>query len=164
VSKPDYYLKIDGVEGESNKKGTENQIELLSWSWGETNSGSMSHGTGGGTGRVSMQDFNFTMTVNKATPKLMLYCATGQHVASAILTCRKAGTKEQQDFLIIKFTDLLISSYQVGGSQGDDGLPVDHVSFNYAKVEWEYKEQDTTKGTTKTAGKAGYDLKKLQAL
>src|SRR5437763_11024557 len=109
MARPDYYLKIDTVEGESTKKSVENQIELLSWSWGETNSGSMSHGTGGGTGRVSMQDFNFTMTVNKATPKLMLACATGEHIKHAILTCREAG-KEQHPYLVIKFTDLLISS------------------------------------------------------
>src|SRR5436305_722280 len=119
MARPDYYLKIDTVEGESTKKSVENQIELLSWNWGETNTGSMAHGTGGGTGRVSMQDFNFTMTVNKATPKLMLACATGQHIQNAILTCREAGT-DQQVYLTIKFTDIIISSYQIGGSVGDD--------------------------------------------
>jgi len=159
MAKPDYYLQIEGIEGESTKKHCENHIELLSWSWGETNTGSMSHGTGGGTGRVSMQDFNFTMTVNKATPKLMLACATGEHIKKAVLTCREAG-KEQQEFLKITFSDILCSSYQIGGSHGDDNKPVDHVSFNYTKVEWEYKQQDE-KGQTGKPVKAGYDLKKL---
>lgn len=158
MARPDYYLKIKGVEGESNKKGVEGQIELLSWSWGQTNTGSMAHGTGGGVGRVNMQDFHFTMTVNKATPVLMLKCATGEHIPECTLTCRKAGT-EQQTYLTIKFTDVLVSSYQVGGSAGADGLPTDQVSFNYSKVEWEYKPQDE-KGVTKDPVKAGYDLKK----
>lgn len=156
----DYYLKIDGVDGESTKKGVENHIEVLSWNWGETNTGSMSHGTGGGTGRVSMQDFSFTMTINKATPKLLLACATGEHIKNALLTCREAG-KEQHPYLTIKFTDLLISSYQIGGSRGEDHKPVDHVSFNYTKIEIEYKEQKAD-GTLGSPVKCGYDLKKLE--
>jgi type VI secretion system secreted protein Hcp len=156
----DYYLKIDGVDGESTKKGTENQIEVHSWSWGETNTGSMSHGSGGGTGRVSMQDFTFAMTINKATPKLLLACATGEHIKNATLTCREAG-KEQHPYLTIKFSDLLNSSYQIGGHKGEDHKPVDHCSFNYTKIEIEYKEQKAD-GTVGSPVKAGYDLKKLQ--
>ncbi len=155
----DYYLKLDGVPGESTKKGTEDQIEVLSWSWGETNTGTSSHGTGAGAGRVSMQDFNFTMTFNKASPVLMLKCATGEHIPKGVLVCRKAGT-DQQTFLTITFSDLIVSSYQCGGHPGDDSLPTDQISFNYTKVEFEYKQQDE-KGTTGKPVKAGYDLKKL---
>lgn len=159
MARPDYYLKIDGIDGESTKKGVEGHIELLSWHWGETNSGSMAHGTGGGTGRVSMNDFSFSMTVCKATPKLMLACATGEHIKSAILTCREAG-KDQQPYMKYKFSELLISSYQTGGSQGDDNKPTDSVSFNYTKVEWEFSAQKAD-GTLESPVKAGYDLKKL---
>ena len=161
MAKPDYYLKIDGIDGEATQSGVENQIQVSSWSWGETNTGSMAHGTGGGAGVVSMQDFSFTMTINKATPKLMLACATGDHIGSALLTCREQGG-EQQVYLTIKFTDLIISSYQIGGSAGVDGKPVDHVSFNYAKVEWEYKPQKTKGGSLDSPIKAGFDLKTLK--
>ena len=155
----DYYLKIAKIDGESTKDGVKDHIEVLSWSWGETNSGSMSHGTGGGTGKVSMQDFSFSMTIKKATSKLWLACATGEHIKDALLTCREAG-KEQQVYLTVKFTDLLISSYQIGGAAGDDHKPVDHVSFNYTKIETEYKPQKAD-GTLESPIKAGYDLKKL---
>ncbi len=155
----DYYLKIAGIDGESTKKGVENHIEVLSWSWGESNSGSMSHGGGGGTGKVSMSDFNFTMTINKATSKLWLACATGEHFKDALLTCREAG-KEQQVYLTIKFTDLIISSYQISGAAGDDHKPTDQVAFNYTKIETEYKPQKAD-GTLESPIKAGYDLKKL---
>jgi len=155
----DYYLKIDGVDGESDKKGVEKQIEVLSWSWGEAHTGTRSHGSGGGSGRVSMQDFHFTMTVNKATPKLMLKCATGEHIHKAVLTCRK-GHQAQAPYFTITFHDIVLSGYQIGGSQGADHLPTDQVSFNYAKIEWEYKVQ-AKDGSLGDPQKAGYDLTKL---
>ncbi|MGD2067118.1 MAG: type VI secretion system tube protein Hcp [Gemmatimonadota bacterium] len=153
----DYYLKIEGIEGESTDDKHTNEIEVLSWSWGETNSGVHSFGAGGGAGKVSMQDFNFTMNANKATPKLLLACATGDHIPSATLTARKAGG-EQQEYLVVKFTDLLVSSYQTGGSAGDV-VPIDQISLNFAKIEFEYKPQKKD-GTLDSPVKVGYDLKK----
>ena len=135
----DYFLKIDGIPGESTDSKHKNEIDLLSWSWGEANAGTHGGGGGGGAGKVSMNDFNFTMRINKASPKLFLACATGQHIKEALLICRKAG-KEQQEYLKIKFSDLLISSYQTGGS-GGDVVPVDQISFNFAKIEQSYAPQ-----------------------
>ena len=152
----DYFLKIDGIAGESTDDKHKTEIDVLSWSWGETNAGTHLGGGGGGAGKVQMQDFHFVMTVNKATPKLMLACATGQHIKDALLTCRKAGT-EQQEYLTIKFSDLLISSYQTGGSAGQV-VPQDSISFNFSKIEFDYKEQKAD-GTLGAPVKAGYDLK-----
>ncbi len=153
----DYFLKLDGVEGEAQDSKHKNEIDLESWSWGETQTGTHVAGGGGGAGKVAMQDFHFVMRVNKASPKLMLACATGQHIKEAVLTCRKAG-KEQQEFLKVKFTDLLVSSYQTGGSSNGDVVPLDQISLNFAKIEVEYKEQKPD-GTLGGAVKAGYDLK-----
>jgi type VI secretion system secreted protein Hcp len=143
----DYFLKIEGIEGESTDGNHKNEIDILSWSWGETNSGSHSFGGGGGAGKVSMNDFNITMNVNKATPKLLLACANGEHIKGALLTCRKAG-KEQQEYLKIKFSDLLVSSYQTGGSKGDV-IPIDQISLNFSKIEYEYypQKEDGTLGS-----------------
>ncbi len=152
----DYFLKIEGIDGESHDDKHKNEIDVLSWSWGETQSGTHGGGGGGGAGKVSMQDFHFTMGASKASPKLFLACATGQHIPKAKLTCRKAGGK-QEEFLTISFSDLLISSYQTGGSQGDV-VPTEQVSFNYSKIEWEYKPQEKG-GTLGSAVKAGYDVK-----
>ena len=157
----EYFLKITDVDGESTKAGLEGYIEIQSWSWGETNAGSFSHGMGGGTGKVTMQDFSFSMTQNKASPTLLLSCATGQHHKEATLKCRKAGG-DQQIYLTIKFTDLLVSSYQTGGDQGVDHLPVDHISFNYTRIDVEYKPQKAD-GTLEASGvKVGYDLKLMK--
>ncbi len=74
----------------------------------------MAYGGGGGAGKVSMQDFHFSMRVCKASPKLLLHCANGEHIPTAVLIARKAG-KTQQEYLKIKFTDLLVSSYSTAG-------------------------------------------------
>ncbi len=153
----DYFLKIDGIEGESHDDKHKGEIDLQSWSWGETQSGTSAGGGGAGAGKVSMQDFHFVMTVNKATPKLILACASGQHIKDGILTCRKAGG-QQEEFLKYTFSDLLISSYQTGGSGGSDIVPTEQISFNYSKMEVEYKEQKAD-GTLGGAIKAGWDLK-----
>ncbi len=153
----DYFLKIKGIEGESSDKDHKGEIDVQSWSWGETQSGTHSSGGGGGAGRVSMQDFHFTMKVNKATPKLMLACATGEHIAEAVLTCRKAGG-QQQEYLKVTFSDLLVSSYQTGGAASSDVIPTDQISLNFSKIEFEYKEQKQD-GTLGGAIKAGYNVK-----
>jgi type VI secretion system secreted protein Hcp len=153
----DYFLKLDGIKGESTDSKHKGEIDLESFSWGETQAGTHSGGGGGGAGKVQMQDFHFVMRVNTASPKLMEACATGEHIKSAVLICRKAG-KEQQEFLKWTFSDLLVSSYQTGGSSHGDVIPMDQISLNYSKVEMEYKAQKAD-GTLDGPVKAGYDLK-----
>jgi len=153
----DYFLKFEGpaIDGESTDDKHKNEIDVLSWSWGESQQGTRGAGGGGGAGKVSMQDAHFTKASDKATPKLMLACADGQHIKKATLTCRKAGG-EQQEFLIITLSDVLVSGYQISGSRGDV-VPMEQVSLNYAKIELSYKPQKAD-GSLDAAVKAGYDL------
>ena len=151
----DIFLKIDGVDGESKDDKHPNELELLSFSWGQSNAGSAAAGQGMGTEKVSMSDFSFVIYTTKGSPKLAEKCATGEHIKDATLTVRKAGGTPV-DFLVYKFTDLLISSYNVSGSSG---LPTESISFNFAKVEGDYGVQDTTTGELTDHIKWGYDLK-----
>ena len=151
------YLKLDGIDGSSARKGHEKWIELQSWSWGESNAGSSGVGSGAGSGKVSMQDFHFTMEYGISSPKLFGACAVGQHIDAGVLHIRKAGG-DQQVFVEWKFTDLLISSYQTGGSAGGNPLPTDQVSFNFTKLEMEYKPQKKD-GTLDAGIKFGYNVK-----
>jgi len=153
----DYFLKIDGIQGESQDKTHKNEIEIESFSWGATQTGTASHGGGMGAGRVSVQDFNFMMQVNKASPKLFLACAQGEHIKNAVLTCRKAG-KEQQEYLKVTFTDLLVSNYLTSGAGAGGAAPMDQISLNFSKMEMEYKEQKAD-GSLGGPIKAHYDLK-----
>ena len=154
----DYFLKIDGIQGESRDDGHKDEIDIESFSWGETQSGTFAVGGGGGSGKVSMQDFHFTMPVNKASPALFLACAQGNHIKNAILTCRKAG-RDQQEFLKVTMNDVLVSSFQIGGAEGV--VPTDQISLNFAKIEVEYQEQDAT-GKLVGSIKKWFDLKSVK--
>ena len=158
----DYFLKFDGIKGESTDAKHKDEIDIESWTWGATSARPAgSAGTGAGAGKVAMQDFHFVMKVNKATPKLFLACASGEHIKNAVLTCRKAG-KGQHEYLTFKFHDVLVSSYQTGGSEGGDLLPVEQVSFNFAKIEVEYRPQKPD-GSLGTGVFFKYDLKSNKA-
>jgi type VI secretion system secreted protein Hcp len=155
-----YFLKIDGVEGESQDSKNKGEIDLESWSWGETQTAPS--GGGGGAGKVSMQDFHFVTKVSKASPKLLLACASGQHLPKALLTCRKAG-KDQQEFLKMTFSDLLVSSFTTSGTEAGGNLPIDQVSLNFAKIEYEYTERKPD-GSFGTPIKVGWDVKANKSL
>ena len=163
----DYFLKIDGVEGESPDQQYPGLIQIQSWQWAEENSGRWGFGSGGGAGKVEMKDFEFRMVSNKASPKLFLLCATGEHIPQAKLICRKSG-KGQQDFLIVTFSNGLVSSFRTlgnmpigmghGSADVDNVLPLDEIKINFARIEVEYREQRND-GTMGAVIKAGYDLK-----
>jgi type VI secretion system secreted protein Hcp len=157
----DYFLKVDDVPGESGDAKHKDEIQVLSFSFGESQAGTMAFGGGGGAGKVQMQDFHFLMNVNKASPKLFLACATGQHIKSAVLTARKAG-KVQEDYLKVTFNDLLVSSFQTNGDANANSLPVDSISLNFAEVEIEYKVQNVD-GSLGGATKVKYNLKEMQS-
>jgi type VI secretion system secreted protein Hcp len=153
----DFFLKIDGIEGESHDAKHEKEIEISTFNFGAQQTGSYSAGGGGGSGKVHMQDFHFSVPTNKASPKLFLACANGDHIPKAVLTCRKAG-KEQREFLTYTFGDVLVSSYTTTG-RGHDGIPLDQISLAFTNLEIDYKEQKQD-GTLLGSVKAGYDVKK----
>jgi type VI secretion system secreted protein Hcp len=157
----DYFLKIDGVSGESGDAKHKGEIQLESFSWGETNLGGGGPGGGGGAGKVQMQDLVVTMVVSKASPKLMLSCATGKHHKEAVLTARRTG-KAQQEFLVFKFKDVVVTSYQTGGSAQAD-VPVDEASLGFSTIQLEYRPQKAD-GSLDTPVKAGWDLKQNKPL
>lgn len=143
----DYLLEIEGIKGESQDSKHKETIEIDSFSWGVTHPGSFAHGTGGSTGRANFQDIHFTTKVNKASPVVTLSCATGKHIDKATLYVRKAtGSGGQQEYYKIELRDVLISSYQSGGHSGDNSMPSDQFSLNFAQIEFVYKPQDS-KGT-----------------
>jgi type VI secretion system secreted protein Hcp len=157
----DSFLKIDGIKGGSHDSTHKDQIRLESYSFGVSNSGTMGFDGGGGSGNANFQDFHFTMNESPASPKLFKACATGEHIKMATLSVRKAGGK-QQDYYQVKFTDILISSYQTGNHQGSEHTS-ESISFNYAKIEVSFKPQNQ-KGELEAAIEAGYDVKAQKAV
>lgn len=157
MAQVDYFLKIDGVDGESTDDKHKGEIDVETWSWGATNDGSAGHGGGGGSGKVNPQDFHFTKRVDKGSPALFQAITTGKHFKTAVFVARKAGGG-QQEYLKVTMSDVLVSSYQTGGANAG-GFPTDQVSLNFAKMEIAYKEQKPD-GSLGGEVKQGYDFAK----
>ncbi len=136
----DMFLDITGeIGGESQDEKHKGEIDVLAWSWGMSQSGSFHLGGGGGSGKANFQDISVTKWIDKSSPILMLYCANGDHFTKAKLTVRKAG-KKPLEYLVIKMTDVLVTSVSTGGSGGEDRL-TENISLNFREVAVEYKEQ-----------------------
>ena len=155
----DYFLKIDGIPGESLDAKHKDEIEVLSWSWGETNEPPPASGGGAGSGKVAMTDLHVSANFSRASPQLLLACASGKHIKSAVLTGRKAG-KAQAEFLTFSLSDVLVSGYQTGGSAAE--APLDSISLNFSKIEVSYK-QSKADGSLAKAIRVGWDRKANKA-
>ena len=153
----DYFLKIDGIDGESVDAQHKGEIDVESWSWGETHA-SQGAGGGGGAGKVVRQDFHFVVHTGKQSPKLMLACATGQHIKTGVLTVRKSGGDTQLEFLKFQLGDVLVSSYNIGATQvGGDPAPRDSFSLNFVKIAMTETSQSPS-GAPGTAAAGGFDF------
>jgi len=150
----DIFAKLGDIKGESGDSKHKDEIEVLSYSWGVTNAGSMSHGSGGGEGKATFHDLSFVHNIDKASPVLMQACATGVHLKEATITHRKAG-KGQHEYLVVKMNDVIVTGVTHGGS-GDSGS--ENISLSFAKVALEYKPQKPD-GSLDAGIHFKYDLK-----
>jgi type VI secretion system secreted protein Hcp len=153
----DYFLRIDGIPGESTDAKHKGEIAVQRFSWGESQSAPpVGGGGGGGAGKVRIGSLNLSARTSKASPPLLLACATGQHLKSATLTGRKAGGKAQLEFLTFSLADVLVTAYEVSASV-DDG-PVDEVELSFGQIVVEYREQNPD-GSAGAISRAGWDVK-----
>jgi type VI secretion system secreted protein Hcp len=136
----DMFIKIGKVGGESKDKSHPGEIDVLAWSWGMSQSGSMHVGGGGGAGKASVQDLSFTKYLDASSTELMKACCAGTHIPQALLVVRKAGDKPLE-YLKIKLTNVLVSSLSTGGSGGEDRL-TENVTLNFEKVNVEFNTQN----------------------
>lgn len=118
----DAFLKLDGIKGESADAKHKGEIDIESFSWGMSQTGVSATGGGGGAGKVQVHDISLWKKTDASSPLLFLNCANGAHIKEATFVVRKAGG-EQLEYLKIKLTDVLVSSYQPCGLQdsGDEG-------------------------------------------
>ena len=152
-----WFLKIDGIVGESTHAVHKGEIDVLSWSWGVTQTGGGGGGGGGGAGKPAFNDFHFVSRISKASPALFLAVATGAHHATAVLTgVRIVAKGKGLEFLVYKLSDVMVTSVQHGDSEGT--VPTEQFSLNYSKFEISYSPTNA-KGKLDPPIKAGWDLK-----
>lgn len=146
----DAFLKIDGVDGESTRKGFEKQMEIQSFSFGASNPSTVgAGGGGGGGGKVSVSSFNIMKRSDAASPLLFLACCQGDHYATAVVTLNKSAGKAPIDFIKYEFEEVYVDNIQWSGSSGGDDTPSESVSFSFGKVSVTYTPQkpDGSKGS-----------------
>jgi len=156
----DAFLKIEGIPGESTDAKHKDWIEILSYSHGVTQKGSGARSTAGGASaeRCDHEDFSITKALDKASPKLALFCSNGTHIKSVkIELCRAGGDK--QKYMEYLLSDVIVSGARPGGSaKGGEALPLEEVKFNYGKIEWTYTATDHKTGKPAGDVKAHWDL------
>ena len=136
----DMFMKIESIPGESDGKNHKEWIEILSYSHGITNPVELGPTRTGG--RSEHQDFSLVKLLDKSSPKLSLFCCTGDRIGDVkVELCKTDGEKEP--FMVYDFRDVIITAIRPGGSaEGSDPLPTEEVALNYGKIEWTYTEFD----------------------
>ena len=141
----DMFMNMGAITGESKDKAHKDEIDVLAWSWGMSQSGTFHTGGGGGAGKVDIQDLSYTKWVDCASHNLMLMCSNGSHIPEVKLTVRKAG-KDPLEYIIITMFKVMVTSVSTGGSSGEEQL-TENVTLNFAQVKFDYiKQKDDGSG------------------
>ena len=158
----DGFLKIDGIKGESTDGSHKGEIDVISFSYGVTQSTSVATGGGLTAGKSSLNAFSFNQTYHKGSVPLFVACATGKHIDAITFVARKSGGDAQLDYLTINFKHCLVTSVQTtGGSENE--IPGETVEIQYSEVKFKYKEQNE-KGGVASEVEGGYDQKSNKKL
>jgi type VI secretion system secreted protein Hcp len=150
----DFFLKLDGVEGESVDDNYKNQIQILSWSWGASQVSSVSGTGGSGAGKADLSDFTIMCNFDKATPKFFKSIGEGTHIKSGTMSAIKSGAKGKP-YLKVDFQELFVTSLQMSGSSE---IPTVSVSFSYNEIKIDYSQQKED-GTLTSTGAVTYNTK-----
>lgn len=145
----DTFLKLDGVDGESTRKGYEKQMAVIAFSWGGSNPSTIGVTGGGGGGKGELSSLSITKKSDAASPLLFQKCMEGEHFKKGALTLLKAGGKESVDFVKYELENIFIDSVSYSGSEGGDDQPTEAISLSFGKMTYTFTPQkpDGTKGS-----------------
>ena len=133
----DMFLKLGDIVGESQDAVHRDEIDVLAWSWGASQAGSLHVATGGAAGKANFQDLSITKLVDRSSDDLLRILATGDNIAEGQLTLRSSGSVKPLEFLVIKFSPVLVTSLTPGGSAGEDRL-TENLTLNFGQFEYQY--------------------------
>jgi type VI secretion system secreted protein Hcp len=151
----DFFLELDSIKGESADENYKDQIQLLSFSWGGSQTSSVAGTGGSGAGKVSLENLHVMKYYDKASPDLFKALASGTHIKSGTLCAVKSGVAGGKPFIKVTLGELFITNLSISGSSE---IPAESVSLSYNKIKIEYFTQSET-GISTAAGQVSYDLK-----
>ncbi len=150
----DYFLKLDGIQGESADTNHKDEIQIMSWSWGASQVSSVAGTGGSGAGKADLSDFSIMTYFDKATPKFFKSIGAGTHIKSGTMSAIKSGA-DGKPYLKVDFKELFVSSLQISGSSE---IPTVSLSFTYNEIKIDYSVQDEN-GNLKSTGPVTYNTK-----
>ncbi len=153
------FIRIGDIKGGSHDNRHQDEIEVVSWTWGLTNPPDGSHGGGGGAGgRAAFRDIAFTHLVDRASPSLMLACASAQRFRDAKLTVRRPDATTTEEFLVIALQDVCVTGVDISATEAVGGL-VEQVTLAFTHVDYEYRRQ-LPDGSLDTGVQCKWDLER----
>ena len=154
----DIFLRVDGIAGECAAAKHKGEMDVLSFSFGATNTGAMAYGSGGATGKAQVQDLHIVKRCDKASPSLFLAALSGKNINLVRLVCDDSGG-DQATFLTVTLEGVLVSSITTSGNPAADATkPTEEVTFRFAKITWEYRAR-LPNGTLGASVTTGWDVK-----
>ena len=145
-----FYMQIDGIDGESEAKSYEKQIEIFSWGHGFSQPTSSVRASSGATvEKAHHGDLSISKNIDAATDGILKSVWTGAMIANVTITClRSDGNADNAPiaYLVVKMEEVIISSYSISGGGG--ALPAENITFNYGKVTYTYNQQKKADSTT----------------
>jgi len=154
------FLKFEGpdLKGESKADGYAEQVDVLAWSWGATQTGTMHVATGGGAGKANVNDLTITKWVDKASPNLAQAVISGKQFNKATLTCRKAGGEKPVEYLKFDLENVIISTLATGGAGGEDRF-TENIGLNFATYKMSYTPQKDDGTAESAVGPVGWSIR-----
>ncbi len=156
----DFFLQLDGIKGESQDDKHKDEIDVIEWRWGMTQSATFQMGGGGASGKVNVQDIELHKFVDASTTALQLHTASGKHIPKGKLTIRKSGGDAPVDYYVMEFELIFVSSYEVIGAENDPLERIrERLTLNFARYKTTYTVQ-TEQGIAGASSSSGWDIAK----
>ena len=147
------FLKLDGVEGDSVKKGHDGEIDIVSWSWDMSQTGLAHVGKGAGGGKVMVGDVTLTKRIDSATPSLMMKCCKGDHIPLATVKVERAGGDSPLSYMVLTMEKVFITNVSPSIASGDpEGMESLSLNFESFKIEIESQSESGAGGGKSQAG------------
>lgn len=152
------YLNIDGIDGEAQHVGHENEIDVHGVQW-SIERASSTRGAGRARSRARVGSLRCVKHADASSPYLALACLQGTSTSSAVLTLTRNSVGQQLDYLIITMENVLVAGFDMANdaSDADDDAVTEHISFVFEKVTYKYIVQ-TPDGSAGDAHEIDYDI------
>jgi type VI secretion system secreted protein Hcp len=156
-----YFLKLEGIDGQASDSAHDKWVELLSFSHGTSQHVAIQKSGGGVSGQGQFAPFVFTHAVDKATPKLQLYCMNGTKINKAVLQYCRVVNGTPTAVYEVTLENVRVSKAEVKtiSTESTDPLaqqPVELVELVAGKATWKVVPVKTD-GSLDGAIEADYD-------